>query len=108
VIDRHELRRYLSDHPGHPLGPGMPLGATMRLDGESHRAAWERVIRADPCSYCDRRRGGSVDHVEPKNPLKPLRGLGSKYDWLNLAGACMRCNGSKSDRSLLAFLLLRA
>jgi hypothetical protein len=121
---RHEYRRYLSEHPGHPLGPGMPLGRSLRIDvplfdgadppvwpqnyrGESHRMAWERIIRADPCAYCGRP-AGTVDHIEPRNPLRVCRGLGGVYSWMNFTAACESCNGRKKDLPLLLFLRLRA
>jgi hypothetical protein len=102
-----EFRRYVADHPGMPLGKGAPSGATLRLDGESHRQAWERILRFDPCAFCGRS-GGSVDHLEPRDPLVPLRGIGSKFGWMNLSGACEGCNGSKGTQSLLGFLWVRA
>jgi len=120
----HEYRRYLSDHPGHPLGRGMPMGRSMRIEvfheptqmwrGESHSMWWQRVLRADPCSFCGevihysfradewRHGAGTVDHVEPKS--QPIRGIGGAHAWTNLAGACSDCNGSKSDKPLLMFL----
>lgn len=124
---RHEYRRWLSDHPGHPLGRGMPLGRSLRQEvfhqrtqtwrGESHLMWWERVVRGDPCAFCGaninqtnqerewRIGAGTVDHVEPKT--LPTRGLGGAHSWTNLTAACESCNGSKSRMSLLAFLSMR-
>lgn len=95
------------DDPGHPLGRGMPTGETLREDGESHRQAWMRTLRVDPCAYCgvvcvD----ATVDHVEPRQ--FPARGLGGAHTWLNFTGACAACNWSKSSESLLEFLYRRA
>jgi 5-methylcytosine-specific restriction endonuclease McrA len=95
---------FLRDDPGMPLGAGMPTGGPLREDGESHRSAWLRLLRADPCSYCGGP-GGTVDHVEPKR--KPVRGLGGAHAWLNLTGACGGCNGTKGDKGLLVWLAAR-
>ncbi len=109
-----ELRRYRSDHPGHPLGPGAPLGVTLRLDGESHRQAWMRLLRADPCAYCGRSLAElpveqrTVDHIVPQDPLASTPALGGKYSWLNLTASCSACNGSKGNQSVITFLRLRA
>lgn len=113
---RKLLRPFLADHPGTPLGRGFPSGLTLREDGESHRAAWMRIIRADPCSYCGGP-GGSLDHLEARSRV-PRTGAGahgclSRLDqgglhvWLNYAGACPSCNSGKSDRSLLDALYRR-
>lgn len=121
---RHEYRRFLSDHPGHPLGPGMPMGSPLRMEvfqqslqiwrGESHLMAWERIMRGDPCAYCGSMGvhgfgARTADHIEPKRPLpgKPTRGLGGAHSWMNLTGACESCNGAKARKSLLRFLLQR-
>jgi 5-methylcytosine-specific restriction endonuclease McrA len=115
-----EYRRFLSDHPGHPLGPGAPLGRTLRLEevfvqeaqqwrGESHLMAWQRICRWDPCAYCGREASlnpdrRTLDHVEPRG--FPTRGLGGANSWLNSIGSCNRCNGSKAAKSLLHFMLV--
>lgn len=114
---KHEYRRYLSDHPGHPLGPGMPLGRALRIDwfnwrtqswrGESHYEWWQRLLRLDPCAYCGRE-GGTVDHIEPRTPLIDYRGIsGSPHSWTNLTGACDRCNSSKGHKNLLLWFRSR-
>lgn len=101
----------LLDHidPGHPLGHGMPTGRTLRRDGETHRQAWSRVIRQDPCSYCGEVVAmalSSVDHIEPQS--RSVRGIGGAHSWLNFTGACQRCNEAKSNIGLLEYLLVRA
>lgn len=55
------------------------------------------VLRRDPCAYCGKR-GGSLDHITP-------RALGGSDDWDNLTSACGRCNGRKSDGTVLDVLL---
>lgn len=127
---RHEYRRFLSDHPGNPLGKGYPLGRALRIEfrspgkrswrGESHYQWWMRVVRSDPCAYCgavihmgsgSNRRdvgwwgSGTVDHVEPQS--RPVAGLGGAHSHMNVVGACDSCNCSKSDRHLLLWLLSR-
>jgi 5-methylcytosine-specific restriction endonuclease McrA len=108
---------WLRDDPGYPLGPGMPSGRTLRADGQSHRAWWMAVMRADPCSYCGRpagtrvledgRRlpGGTLDHVDPRSG-RPRGGIGL-HDWANYVGACASCNHKKGDDPLLLFLIRR-
>lgn len=92
---------WLDDHPGHPLGVGMPSGSPLREDGETHSNAWRRLLRADPCAYCGGP-GGSVDHIVPRASRR--QGV---ERWTNLVGACERCNGHKRDRPLLMFLRIR-
>jgi hypothetical protein len=96
---------YEADDPGYPLGRGMPLGRTLREDGETHRQAWMRVIRGDPCSFCGRAPAGTVDHIEPQS--KRARGLGGAHSWLNFTGACEGCNSGKKDMPMLTYLLRR-
>jgi 5-methylcytosine-specific restriction endonuclease McrA len=94
---------FLRDDAGTPLGRGMPSGAPLRADGQSHYAAWLALLRHDPCAYCARPgAGGTVDHVEPRS--RPVRGLGTAHGWTNVVGACARCNGAKRDLRLLTFL----
>lgn len=99
------LLGFTRDDAGHPLGRGYPVGRSLREDGETHRRAWMRVVRADPCSYCGRR-AGTVDHVEPQS--RPARGIGGAHSWVNYAAACAACNGRKSTTSLIMFLAVRA
>lgn len=87
---------FLRSDPGYPLGVGFPLGGLLREDGESHRDAWMRVIRTDPCSFCGRP-GGTVDHIEPTAG-------GGKNVWVNYTGACASCNSSKGDTPMLLFM----
>lgn len=92
---------FLHVHGGTPLGVGYPSGAPLRADGESHSAAWRRILREDACAYCGKP-GGTVDHIVP-------RSVGGEHvhAWTNLVGACSRCNSSKGSLSLLDYLLLR-
>ena len=103
------FEEWLRDDAGHPLGPAVPPGHTLRADGESHRQAWQRVVRADPCAYCGRRSAaGTVDHIEPRSrPARLGRAAGGVHSWLNYAAACPPCNRAKADRPLLTFLLGR-
>jgi hypothetical protein len=104
-FERHALRRFLSDHPGTPLGHGYPLGRTLREDGESHREAWMRILRSDPCGFCGESPAGTLDHIEPR--AFPARGLGGLHSHLNYSAACEACNSRKAARSLLTFLRVR-
>lgn len=60
-----------------------------------------RVLRDDPCSYCDGP-GGTVDHVVAQSS-----GLPDRNRWHNFTGACQGCNGSKGNMPLLLFLARR-
>ncbi len=54
------------------------------------------ILRNDPCAYC----GAPMeewDHIIPVNQ-------GGPTTWDNLTASCRRCNRSKSDKSLLAWL----
>lgn len=58
---------------------------------------YRTVLRADPCAYCGGQ-GGTIDHVQPI-------AYGGADHWENLTGACAVCNGAKSARGLLWFLV---
>lgn len=91
---------FLRSDPGHPLGVGMPMGTTLRVDGESHLDAWAGIVCLDPCSYCARDFGGTLDHIAP--------GRGRHRDvWLNYTSACPSCNTSKKSERLLLWLARR-
>jgi 5-methylcytosine-specific restriction endonuclease McrA len=92
---------FTASHAGYPLGRGYPMGESQREDGETHREAWMRLLRTDPCSYCDGE-GGTVDHIIPRSTHE--KGL---HTWLNYAGACGSCNGSKGAKPLLLWLAER-
>lgn len=100
-------RDFTRDDTDYPLGPGFPLGRSLREDGESHRQAWMRILRADPCAYCGRAPAGTADHIEPQRGNRKPRGEGGAHTWLNLAGACEACNSSKGSELLLDFLMRR-
>ena len=93
---------FLRDDAGTPLGIGMASGSPLRTDGQSHYEARQSLLRRDPCCYCAGP-GGTVDHVEPRS--RAVAGLGTAHGWLNVVGACERCNGAKRDTRLLVFLL---
>lgn len=100
------MRDFLRDDAGTPLGIGMPTGAPLRADGQSHYEAWQSLLRRDPCSYCGAAgESGTVDHVDARS--RGARGLGTVHGWVNTVGACARCNGAKRDLGLLVFLLRR-
>jgi HNH endonuclease len=72
---------------------GMPWGT------DTPAGAFRKMLKADPCAYCGRRRGGTIDHIVP-------RGSGGiSAPSLNGTGSCFRCNNMKSDTPLLEFLL---
>ena len=101
------FERWLDSDPGHPLGPGYPSGSPLREDGETHRGAWMRLLRGDPCSYCDAPGpSGTLDHIEPRS--RPGRSPGGVHCWTNYTGACTRCNANKATKTLLLFLAARS
>lgn len=57
---------------------------------------YANVLRSDPCSYC----GASVEHLDHILALAD----GGSHEWLNLTGACARCNASKGSKRLLFWL----
>lgn len=59
--------------------------------------AYVRVIGLDPCVYCGAK-AEAVDHIIPV-------AKGGTGGWDNLAPVCTRCNSSKRDEDLLAFML---
>lgn len=94
---------FVTSHAGYPLGRGYPSGEPLREDGESHRAAWYRLLRADPCSYCAKD-AGTIDHIDPQSGPRPLYGI---HSWLNVTGACSSCNRSKDATKLVLWLAVR-
>ena len=60
---------------------------------------YAEIVRLDPCSYC----GCPADQADH---VVPLAADGENH-WENLTGACGRCNRSKSDRPLLAWMATR-
>jgi len=58
------------------------------------REQYAIFIRNDWCSYCGSTNKLSLDHIDP---------ISKSFDdsWSNLTTACLSCNSSKRDRSLL-------
>lgn len=84
-----------------------PDSRTPIVRGQTPRKDWQEledfkaVLRADPCSWCGAP-GGTVEHIVPKQ----RRGEHpANHGWMNFAGACVHCNGSKSEATLLDMLL---
>jgi 5-methylcytosine-specific restriction endonuclease McrA len=52
------------------------------------------VLRRDGyrCAYCDKS-ANTIDHVQPKS-------RGGKDTWENLVACCLKCNNTKSDKTL--------
>jgi hypothetical protein len=74
----HLVHDYLRDDAGTPLGAGMPSGAPLRADGESHYDAWLALVRRDPCAYCGAAgASATVAQVDPWS--RPARGLGTVH-----------------------------
>lgn len=99
------LAEFLRDDAGTPLGARAgSSGRPLRADGQSHYEAWLAQLRREVCAYCGAP-GGTVDHIEPRS--RSARGVGSAHSWLNVVGACGRCNQAKRDLPLLEFLRRR-
>lgn len=60
--------------------------------------SYREILLGDPCAYCGRMPGGTIDHIVPRRD-QPESVL------TNATGACVGCNGAKGARSLLLFLL---
>jgi hypothetical protein len=80
---------------------------------ESHREAWKRIVRGDPCAYCGllpfpcrfhRGDAGTVDHIDPQAGPRPAHGL---HSWTNYTGSCARCNNSKDATPMLLWIARR-
>jgi hypothetical protein len=104
---------WTASHPGYPLGRGMPSGTSLRYDEESHREAWKRIVRGDPCAYCGLLPfpcrfhpgdAGTVDHIDPQAGARPAHGL---HSWTNYTGSCARCNNSKDATPMLLWIARR-
>lgn len=67
-----------------------------RLDPTVDTQEYDRLLRADPCSYCGAR-GEEVDHIDAVSQ-------GGSGAWANLTATCSRCNRRKGTHRLLAFL----
>lgn len=70
-----------------------------RVNRTPESVAYIALLQRDPCSYCGQRKPIAIDHIVPVS-----RGGGSEPD--NLTAACAQCNGLKSNRPLLEFLLI--
>lgn len=55
------------------------------------------TLLCDPCVYCGAV-STTIDHIWPVS-------LGGKNHWTNYAPSCADCNGAKSSRSVLEFLV---
>jgi len=66
-------------------------------------AQWRAVLAASLglCLYCNERRPLEMDHVDPLS-------RGGAHDVGNIAAACMPCNRSKIDTTLIVWLAQRA
>lgn len=58
---------------------------------------YAKLLRGDPCSYCDQRGGIALDHIDPLEH-------GGENDETNVTPACKSCNSSKGRKPLLLFL----
>jgi 5-methylcytosine-specific restriction endonuclease McrA len=63
------------------------------------QSAYEAILQKDPCAFCGGP-AGTVDHIQPIN-------AGGPDVWENFTAACLSCNASKKDKTLLHFLLWR-
>lgn len=99
------LGQFLRSDAGTPLGHGY-LSGTPIYGGEragSHIDRWMGLLRTDPCSYCELRAAGTVDHIRPR-----VLADRETHTWLNMTGSCAGCNAAKGSGDLLGFLRLRA
>lgn len=85
---------YSARRRAHSIATGSKLrGAPVDVAAVYH-------VLHDPCAYCGQPSNGGVDHIVPI-------ASGGDGDVLNLTASCFPCNRSKSDGSLLTFLLRR-
>jgi 5-methylcytosine-specific restriction endonuclease McrA len=55
------------------------------------------IVTHDPCAYCGEAATGA-DHIDAVS-------IGGENVWMNLTGACTKCNRTKHSKNLLTFLL---
>ena len=63
------------------------------------QAGYREMLLREPCSYCNGP-SGSIDHI------RAVSNGGGPF-WDNQTPACQRCNGTKSNRGLLGWMVLR-
>ncbi|MEN9989332.1 MAG: hypothetical protein RL508_311 [Actinomycetota bacterium] len=64
-----------------PTSRGVPVTRKGVLRRDNHR-----------CAYCNRN-ANTIDHVQPKS-------RGGRDTWENLVACCLKCNNTKSDKTL--------
>lgn len=64
------------------------------------RGRWRRILHRDPCAYCGRPSGGTLDHIVARRD-------GGRLLWQNLTGSCRACNVWKGHEPLVPFLIRR-
>lgn len=69
-----------------------------KFDRDAETVEFVELLKNDPCSYCGMAGPSHIDHIVPVS-----KGGANTLD--NLTAACVGCNSSKHDRSLLEFLL---
>lgn len=93
-------RRYNERNPG--AATANRRRQNFRRRGGALTAEAERfipVLLRDPCAYC----GGPSEEIDHIVSIA----VGGTGCWTNLTGACQSCNGGKSDRSFLIYLLVQ-
>lgn len=73
--------------------------ASMTEADREESAAYQEIIRVDPCVYCGAA-SVAIDHIAPIVE-------GGSDRWENLAPVCKSCNSRKRSRSVLVMLLSR-
>lgn len=74
------------------------LMMTLTTPESCSKKEWKEVLRRDPCSYCGKSMGGTVDHIVPRSVLDV------ECDWDGFGGACQPCNNDKGDTPLIQYL----
>lgn len=67
-----------------------------RVGKDDESLAYVQILLGDPCSYCGES-ADSIDHIVPTTK-------GGTSEWDNLTAACMSCNATKHNRTLLLHL----
>lgn len=95
AYERQLRRRRLAENPI-AIKAKCFLNKKLRGNRNPETIEYTKILLLDACSYCGKR-AGTIDHI-----VAVANSGGT--EWHNLTAACLSCNASKQDRSVLDFL----